>query len=326
MVYRGEYDPYGNLVYEWGSAGLNTRKFTGYERDGNTGLDYANARMYGPGRGRFLQPDPIGIGGANTANPQILNRYSYVQNDPVNFVDKSGKLLGAPDGPSAGGSECRSTFIAVDWTSDTVGTGFISYGFTHRFCIYSSGGGENTGMESLVTVDDLVEALKNLPKGCVDFFGGQSTINSRINELQNGSFNITFIDMRSPGGQLIPTDEYHRTYQQYWDQTGTPDAVAMAIYMHGADIDRTILIGSDYHSWWKYNWFNKSMAAGYISQQEYQQVTLVHEYMHILNNMNHKQLVEKWEKEGAHFNGYWRDKGLGAAIQDWIRGGCKKKS
>ena len=62
MVYRGEFDPYGNLVYEWGLAGLNTRKFTGYERDSNTGLDYANARMYGPGRGRFIQPDIKGLG------------------------------------------------------------------------------------------------------------------------------------------------------------------------------------------------------------------------------------------------------------------------
>ncbi|MBK7597706.1 MAG: RHS domain-containing protein [Acidobacteria bacterium] len=28
MVYRGEFDPYGNLVYEWGLAGLNTRRLT----------------------------------------------------------------------------------------------------------------------------------------------------------------------------------------------------------------------------------------------------------------------------------------------------------
>ena len=165
MVYRGEYDPYGNLVYEWGSAGLNTRKFTGYERDA-TGLDYANARMYGPGRGRFMQPDPLGLGGANKANPQSLNRYSYVQNDPVNFVDKSGKLLGAPDGPSAGGSECRSTFVAVDWTSDTVGNGFISYGFTYRFCIYSSSGNDFEGYEQDVqpSCSEFVQSLVDIIK------------------------------------------------------------------------------------------------------------------------------------------------------------------
>ena len=91
MVYRGEYDPYGNIVYEWGSAGLNTRKFTGYERDA-TGLDYANARMYGPGRGRFMQPDPIGLKSADLKRPLSFNRYTYVTGDPVNQVDPSGLL------------------------------------------------------------------------------------------------------------------------------------------------------------------------------------------------------------------------------------------
>ncbi len=96
MVYRGEFDPYGNLVYEWGLAGLNTRKFTGYERDSNTGLDYANARMYGAGRGRFIQPDIKGLGSADFRRPQTLNRYAYVSNDPVNFVDPDGMLALIP--------------------------------------------------------------------------------------------------------------------------------------------------------------------------------------------------------------------------------------
>ncbi len=96
MVYRGEFDPYGNLVYEWGTAGLNTRKFTGYERDSNTGLDYANARMYGAGRGRFIQPDIKGLGSADVRNPQTLNRYAYVNNDPVNFIDPGGMLALIP--------------------------------------------------------------------------------------------------------------------------------------------------------------------------------------------------------------------------------------
>ncbi len=42
MTYRAEFDPYGKLLYEWSSpTNLNTRKFTGYERDAATNLDYA---------------------------------------------------------------------------------------------------------------------------------------------------------------------------------------------------------------------------------------------------------------------------------------------
>jgi RHS repeat-associated protein len=95
LVYKGQFDPYGQTLLEWSSSGYlnqNSKKFTGYERDAATGLDYANARMYNSWRGRFMQPDPAGMSAANLQKPESLNRYSYTQNDPVNFVDRSGEL------------------------------------------------------------------------------------------------------------------------------------------------------------------------------------------------------------------------------------------
>jgi RHS repeat-associated protein len=93
LVYRGQFDPFGQTLMEWSSSGntnLNTKKFTGYERDAATGLDYARARMYTSSRGRFMQPDPMGLAASAVGNPQSLNRYSYVRNDPINFVDPNG--------------------------------------------------------------------------------------------------------------------------------------------------------------------------------------------------------------------------------------------
>ena len=95
VAYGGQFDPYGQTLAEWSATGnttLNTKKFTGYERDAATGLDYAQARMYNNARGRFTSPDPIGLKSAKQGLPQSLNRYSYVQNDPVNYVDPSGLL------------------------------------------------------------------------------------------------------------------------------------------------------------------------------------------------------------------------------------------
>ncbi len=90
-IYRGEFDPYGQAVFEYvATSSLNSHKFTGYERDAATGLDYANARMYNSGRGRFMQPDPIGLKAADLKIPQTLNRFSYVRNDPINFIDRGG--------------------------------------------------------------------------------------------------------------------------------------------------------------------------------------------------------------------------------------------
>ncbi len=61
--------------------------FTDYERDQESGLDYAIARSYASSLGRFMSPDPLT---GNMFNPQRLNRYAYVLNDPVNHTDPTG--------------------------------------------------------------------------------------------------------------------------------------------------------------------------------------------------------------------------------------------
>src|SRR5579872_1760358 len=77
----GKYYPYGQ---ERPSATTNgTEKFTGYFRDSETGLDYADQRYHAPGQGRFLSPDPYQASGG-PSDPASWNRYSYAQADPVN--------------------------------------------------------------------------------------------------------------------------------------------------------------------------------------------------------------------------------------------------
>jgi RHS repeat-associated protein len=62
-------------------------KFTGKERDQESGLDYFGARYYGSSMGRFMSPDPSGLSYADPTNPQSLNLYSYVLNNPLKFTD-----------------------------------------------------------------------------------------------------------------------------------------------------------------------------------------------------------------------------------------------
>jgi RHS repeat-associated protein len=81
--------PFGE---EFGSSVAGEKhRFTTYERDG-TGLDYAVNRFYSSLQGRFAQVDPIGMASVSLGNPQSLNLYSYVGNDPINFTDPSGLL------------------------------------------------------------------------------------------------------------------------------------------------------------------------------------------------------------------------------------------
>jgi len=81
-----DYLPFGEQVA--GGTGT-THKFTGYERDAESGLDNAQARYSGSSLGRFMSPDPYNAG-ANPTNPQSWNMYSYVMNRPVMSTDPTG--------------------------------------------------------------------------------------------------------------------------------------------------------------------------------------------------------------------------------------------
>ena len=80
------YKPYGE-DRDTGSS-LNTdRKFTGQTEDETAGLYWYASRAYDPAIGRFCSPDPIV---PDPSNPQALNRYGYVYNNPLKYVDPSG--------------------------------------------------------------------------------------------------------------------------------------------------------------------------------------------------------------------------------------------
>ncbi len=76
-------------------------KFTGKERDSETGLDYFGARYYGSTMGRFTSPDPA-MRSAHLSDPQTWNRFSYVRNNPLIYVDDDGKELSLAPGLSKG--------------------------------------------------------------------------------------------------------------------------------------------------------------------------------------------------------------------------------
>ncbi len=77
------YDAWGNKSASTGTT--PQYGYTGREPDATTGLVYYRGRYYDPSQRRFTQRDPIGLGGG-------LNRYAYVQNNPINFNDPNGLL------------------------------------------------------------------------------------------------------------------------------------------------------------------------------------------------------------------------------------------
>jgi len=89
-VEQTKYDPWGEVK----SGGTKSKYlYTGQEKDLETGLNYYGARYYNSHTRRFTQPDDII---QNIYNPQSLNRYSYVLNNPLRYTDPTGHLIQIP--------------------------------------------------------------------------------------------------------------------------------------------------------------------------------------------------------------------------------------
>ncbi|MBU1685320.1 hypothetical protein KJ662_03630 [Patescibacteria group bacterium] len=101
VVERRDYLPYGSqrAAETFNGVPITDLGFTGKELDSETGLNYYGARYYDPVTGRFITMDPLLLNldkmsqaqrNAFLSNPQNLNTYSYVQNNPVRYTDPTG--------------------------------------------------------------------------------------------------------------------------------------------------------------------------------------------------------------------------------------------
>ena len=91
LYYDGAYAPFGENYAE---TGTTDRNFTGQNQDTiSTGAyplyDFLY-REYHPTWGRWVSPDPAGLGAVNLSNPQTWNRYAYVTNNPLALTDPFG--------------------------------------------------------------------------------------------------------------------------------------------------------------------------------------------------------------------------------------------
>ena len=112
---RLEYEPFGKRRYPNGTtdvpgtlkSSLTHRGFTGHEELDEVGLVHMNGRVYDPSIGRFASADPFVQA---PFNPQSLNRYSYVINNPLSLTDPTGyEATGDSSGQGAAPTSAAGT-------------------------------------------------------------------------------------------------------------------------------------------------------------------------------------------------------------------------
>jgi RHS repeat-associated protein len=115
---ESDYYPWGGEL-QFTNNDSNDYKFTGKKRDTETGLDYFGARYYSNGLGRWVSADwsatPLPVPYADFNNPQTLNLYGYMWNNPLGGTDKDGHC---GQQQSGGGSSCPSVTVTVKADSD----------------------------------------------------------------------------------------------------------------------------------------------------------------------------------------------------------------
>lgn len=123
--------PFGDELSPSGTCPDATEQhYTGKERDSESGNDYFEARYYSSAMGRFISPDDLG---GHLEDPQTLNKYSYVANNPLTRTDPTGldfylNCTAAKDGSNkatcqgghVGTTDAHGKFTATVITSDSL--------------------------------------------------------------------------------------------------------------------------------------------------------------------------------------------------------------
>ncbi len=213
--YQATFTPYGQEMATQTTCSTNY-KFTGYERDAETGFDYAFARYYNSSLGRFMSPDPLA---GDVSDPQTLNRYAYVENSPANFNDPTGmnkcvqpngqSMPAACDGAGydvetvadsslmdnligfgwGGGGAITTMSVVPDATGQTVGgaisvtTDMTTWTSFTPFDDWDPNGGGGGGLPfSLVDLKTVLRTAIKKPD-CAALFGGTALATQAINHL-----------------------------------------------------------------------------------------------------------------------------------------------
>ena len=154
VLSRHDYLPFGEEIgttyggrssvsgYTASLADGPAQKFTGQERDNESGLDYFGARYFSGAGGRFTSADAP-FADQFASDPQSWNLYAYTRNNPLRYVDKTGNILESP------------------WDILNVGIGVVSAGVNIAEGNYLDAAVDLAG----VVVDVAATAIPGVPGG-----------------------------------------------------------------------------------------------------------------------------------------------------------------
>jgi RHS repeat-associated protein len=214
LCYDADFLPFGyEMAYV--TSCVQNYKFTGLERDGETGLDHTLHRKYESSLGRWLNPDPAGPAAANPANPQSWNRYAYVGNRPTVLTDALGLLSASNACLYVRARPMSSGAMSDCGYGPGPGPGGVSIDGGAPIPVGEFGSGSLGGGESAVQCpDNVCSGLGTDDNGetaFVEFIATAGGVSGYYNpeDLADGIYEY--------GGQLYNSDNYQSLLEQQYD-------------------------------------------------------------------------------------------------------------
>jgi RHS repeat-associated protein len=175
LYYDGAYAPFGESYAE---TGTTDRDFTGQNQDTVSGLYDFLYREYNPAHGRWMSPDPIGLAAADPLRPQTWNRYAYVENNPLLYIDPDGTTdMDFSFGSSHGGAGSLMGYMAASMSG---GLFSGAYGWGGQTC-YTDGAAGSCSMAQGMQTSGLAAECPD--SNCVYNADGLFHFGDRVSEF-----------------------------------------------------------------------------------------------------------------------------------------------
>ena len=209
-----EYYPYGGTSYQAGRSAaevsLKRYRYTGKERDDETGLYYYGARYYAAWLGRWVSCDPIK---STSSLPQAQNSYCYVLDNPFKYVDFDGK---APNCPPNSICQDRGLGVPLPQGSQLMHVSKPSFFFPYYEFMYKNPKGQIDFMKAwsagkkppLTTQDPELSPVRNAAGGAAVAVASLATDNPK--KLATiGEVASTLQEMGEVGAQTVEARIQH---------------------------------------------------------------------------------------------------------------------
>jgi RHS repeat-associated protein len=218
---------------------LSAHKFTGKERDSESGLDDFGARYYASTMGRFTKPDPVFFQADMLTDPQRFNQYAYVRNNPLALVDPKGESIQLTGDAAQRQAQLNALCAAVGtqacpylYQNAVTTTGANGNATTSYYVgVYTNGpSGEGPAFGQINSaageIAPIIADTKNVQLNVVsagstikDDFGNSYNINARTpaaTGIFGGNLQINLLD---PSVPILPLDSFMMSNQQLGENT-----------------------------------------------------------------------------------------------------------